>query len=251
MFSIDKNLDLIYETFGDLPRGSPGSRETTKKAYAMLKKIPPHPRILDVGCGPGMQTLELARISGGQILAVDVYQPFLDKIAQNAAEAGLSERIRTVNKSMLEMEFDLESFDVIWAEGSIFIQGFERGLRDWRKFLKKGGYLAVSELAWLKENPPEEPLKFFMAEYPAMQTHEGNLKIIAKVGYKLINSSIFTKADWLNYYNPVEIKLVKLRKKYQGNQEANNFLDLIQKEITIYKKYSKYYGYVFYLMQNK
>jgi ubiquinone/menaquinone biosynthesis C-methylase UbiE len=246
-----ENLDLIYEIFGDLPRGSPGSRETTKKAYSMLKPVPSQPRILDVGCGPGMQTLELARISGGQITALDVYQPFLDRITQSAAGEGLTERVKTVNKSMLEMEFDLGSFDVIWAEGSIFIQGFEKGLKEWRKFLTKAGYLAVSDIAWLKENPPEEPLKFFTAEYPAMQTHEGNLKLIGNVGYHLINSFVFPKSDWLNYYNPAEIKLAALRKKYRGNQEANNFLDLILKEITIYKKYSKYYGYIFYLMQNK
>jgi ubiquinone/menaquinone biosynthesis C-methylase UbiE len=251
MLSMAENLDLIYEVFGDLPRGSPGSRETTKKAYLMLKPVPSHLRILDVGCGPGMQTLELARISGGQIIALDVYQPFLNKITQRAAEEGLAERVRTVNKSMLEMDFAEGSFDVIWAEGSIFIQGFEKGLREWRKFIAKTGYLVVSELAWLKENPPEEPFKFFTAEYPQMQMHEGNLKIIGNVGYRLINNFVFPKSDWLNYYNPVEIKLAALRKKYHGNQEATNFLDLILKEITIYNKYSKYYGYIFYLMQNK
>jgi hypothetical protein len=84
-----------------------------------------------------------------------------------------------------------------------------------------------------------------------MQMHEGNLKIIGDAGYHVINSIVFPKSDWLNYYNPTEIKLAALRKKYRGNQEANNFLDLILKEITIYKKYSKYYGYIFYLMQNK
>jgi len=36
---------------------------------------------VDIGCGPGMQTLELARISGGRIVAVDNHQPFLDVLS--------------------------------------------------------------------------------------------------------------------------------------------------------------------------
>jgi len=246
-----KNTEIIYEIFNDLPRGSPGSQDTTKKAYLLLKRLPNQPLILDIGCGPGMQTLELAKISGGQLIALDVYQPFLDRINQSAVEKGFAERIRTVNKSMLEMDFDVESFDIIWAEGSIYIIGFEKRLKEWNKFLKETGYFAVSEIAWLKENPPEEPLQFFKAEYPAMQTHEANLKIIDNLGYHLVNSFVFPKSDWLNYYNPLEIKVAALRKKYHHNQKANNFLDLMQTEITIYKKYSKYYGFVFYLMQKK
>ncbi len=38
---------------------------------------------------------------------------------------------------------------------SIFM-GFEKGLTAMKKFLKPGGYMAVSELSWLKDNPPAE-----------------------------------------------------------------------------------------------
>ena len=44
---------------------------------------------------------------------------------------------------MFEMNFSKESFDIIWSEGSIYAIGFEKGLTDWKKFIKTNGYLAV------------------------------------------------------------------------------------------------------------
>jgi hypothetical protein len=39
-----------------------------------------------------MQTLELARISNGKIIALDNYQPFLDILNKNAKEEGLEKK---------------------------------------------------------------------------------------------------------------------------------------------------------------
>lgn len=49
------------------------------------------------------------------------------------------------------MDFVPESFDLIWAEGYIYIIGFKKGLQDWKKFLKPGGYLICSEISWFKD----------------------------------------------------------------------------------------------------
>lgn len=48
---------------------------------------------------------------------------------------------------MFELPFSANTFDIIWSEGAIFIIGFEQGLREWKPFLKLGGYLVLSELA--------------------------------------------------------------------------------------------------------
>lgn len=48
---------------------------------------------------------------------------------------------------MFEIREPSKSLDVIWAEGSIYIIGFERGLREWGRFLKDGGYLGVTHLS--------------------------------------------------------------------------------------------------------
>ena len=243
------DLNLLFELHSYVPRAGPGNNESTRKAFNMLKNLPLHPQILDIGCGPGMQTIELARISDGKIVALDIHQPFLDRLMKNAREYGVAEKIQAINKSMLEMEFEKKSFDMIWAEGAIFIIGFEKGLKEWRFFLRDGGYLVVSELCWFSDDPPEAIRKYLMEEYPAIKTIEENEKIIEGLGYVLINDFKLPESAWLEYYNPLEKGIEIMREKYTGDRKANEFLDLTQLEIDLYKKYSKYYGYVFFIMQ--
>lgn len=59
------------------------------------------------------------------------------------------------------MDFVPESFDLIWAEGYIYIIGFKKGLQDWKKFLKPGGYLICSEISWFKDIFSDKFKKFW------------------------------------------------------------------------------------------
>ncbi len=245
---MEEKMDILFEIFTGLPRAGPGSKETTRKAFSMLPNVPSHPNILDIGCGPGMQTIELAKMIDGKIVALDIHQPFLDYILQNAEKEGVSEKIETINQSMLSMEFEKERFDILWAESSIFIMTFEKALREWQKFLKKGGYFAVSELVWPLEDPPEEMIAF-LKEYPTIQTHDENLRVIEKIGYKNINSFLLPAEDWAAYYEPVGERLKILRKKYQNDEGAIKVLQFMQNETDLFKKHPKFFRYIFYIMQ--
>ena len=118
----------FYELFEGLPRQGPGDSQSTKKALAMIQPLPNDVRILDIGCGSGTQTIELARNTSGTITALDNHQPFLDELDRRVSREGLTERIKVVNGSMFSLDFAKESFDIIWSEGAIFIIGFEQGL---------------------------------------------------------------------------------------------------------------------------
>ena len=82
-----EDMQYFYELFCGLPRGGPGDNKSTRKAFGYLKNLPTEPLILDIGCGHGIQTLELAKISKGKIIAIDNYQPFLDILKKKAKEA--------------------------------------------------------------------------------------------------------------------------------------------------------------------
>ncbi|GAH56296.1 unnamed protein product, partial [marine sediment metagenome] len=71
------------------------------------------PYILDIGCGSGVPTMELARLTNGQIVGADINQTLLDKLNRKIKEAGLSHRVKTVRCSISEMNFREESFDII------------------------------------------------------------------------------------------------------------------------------------------
>jgi ubiquinone/menaquinone biosynthesis C-methylase UbiE len=242
--------EFFYELFSEIPRQGPGSNEYTRKAYMSLPHLVPQPDILDVGCGSGMQTLELARISEGQITALDNYRPFLDELRKRAKSEGFNGGINIVNGSMFELPFTKNSFDLIWSEGAIFIIGFEKGLREWKLFLKQGGYLVVSELSWIRSDAPDELRTYWEGEYPAIRNIPENREIVRRAGYDEVGHFILPESGWWdNFYTPLQKRVNQLRHKYAQNPEAMAVLDSGQLEIDMYRKYSSYYGYVFYLGQ--
>lgn len=242
--------ELFYEIHNDLPREGPGDNESTLRAFRMLDKLPGNARLLDIGCGPGMQTVQLAKALNGTITALDNHQPFLDQLKASACREKVLDKITIVNGSMFEMSFPPRSFDIIWSEGAIFIIGFERGLKEWKKYLKNGGYLVVSELSWLRQDGPPEVKEFFQREYPVMLPVSQNLKIIEDAGYSPIGSFVLPESSWWdNYYLPIEKKMKQLPRKYPGSAEMKQFIDMHREEIEMYREYSAYYGNVFFIMQ--
>ena len=245
------DLKYMYELFSDMPRQGPGSKECTRRAFNMLSDLSKQPFILDIGCGSGMQTLELARISDARITAVDNYQPFLDDLYGRVALQGLSGRIETVNASMFDLPFESGSFDVIWSEGTIYIIGFENGLCDWKPLLKPGGYMVASEITWLQPDPPVELDSYWKSEYAGIRNKAENIDIIRRVGYKEAGHFVLPESGWWdNFYIPLQKRIDLLKRKYAGNRAAAEVLDASQAEIDMYQKYSPYYGYVFYLMHS-
>jgi len=243
-------LNLFFEIHKDIPREGPGENASTRQALNMLKDLPLEPNILDIGCGPGMQTIELAKNINGRIVALDAHKPFLDVLATNSVEEGVSEKIKAIEGSMFSLEFEKNSLDLIWSEGAIFIIGFSRGIKEWREYIKTGGYLVVSEISWLRQDIPEEARIFWEADYPGIKGISDNIKIIEESRYSPVGHFVLPKSGWWNnYYNPLIERIKVLREEYAGNKEANDMMDATEREIEIYKKYSDYYGYVFYLMK--
>lgn len=243
---------VFFEIHRNLPREGPGDSKSTRRAYRMLTGLPEKPQVLDVGCGPGMQTIELAKISNAQITAVDNHQPYVDTLEKKATAEGVKEKISAKNSDMKNLDFKAKSFDVIWSEGAIYNIGFEKGLREWRRFLVDNGYFAVSELCWIDPKPPQEVKEFFKTEYPAMKTVKENLSIIFDVGYNLIGYFVLPESSWWSdYYLPISSKLPALKAKYSADEDALATIAHEELEIEIFRKYSKHYGYVFFVMQLK
>ncbi len=218
IFQVDK--DLIRE----------GLNKYTRKAFHVLPELD-KPRILDVGCGSGVPTMELASLSNGQIVGLDIDQLLLDRLKRKIERAGLSGRVKTMKCSMLDMDFPEESFDIIWAEGSISIIGFKKGLEEWRRFLKPNGFLVVHD---------------------EIGNITGKLGHISNCGYELLE--YFTLDEdiwWIEYFGPLEKQINEIRAKYANDSKALMALDDGQREIDMFKKNPRLNCSAFFVMRKR
>jgi SAM-dependent methyltransferase len=250
MEELIKMEELYFKMFEALPRQGPGDDESTTKAFQKLSDLPQCPEILDVGCGNGSQTLVLAKLSQGNITALDKHAPFNDILKHKARQAGLETKIQCIVGDMAAMNFPKERFDVIWSEGAAYNMGLENALKSWNMLLKHKGYLVVSELVWFKEEVPQEIRDYFARECPDMRYYEDVYAMIRFAGYEMVDYfPLPSKSWWTDYYTPVEKKLAEMGQEYQSNKDTQGIFDAFQLEINMYRKYSDYYGYGFYIMR--
>jgi ubiquinone/menaquinone biosynthesis C-methylase UbiE len=120
--------------------------------------LPERPRILDIGCGRGLQTIELARLSNGDVVGIDINNNALSQLEQRIEQEGISAQIAVVARSLYETGFDDESFDLLWEEGVLHLLDDLRSFRECNRLLKPGGFLVMHEtISWFKgirENLP-------------------------------------------------------------------------------------------------
>ena len=241
--------DIQRELHGELSRGSPARLGFTRKAFQMLPELD-NPRILDVGCGQGGPTLELARLSGGQVIGLDIDRSALHELARRAEEEGLADHIQVVHGSMFELDFADGAFDVVWSEGSMHILGFETALGEWRRFLRPGGFLVVHDMIWLRPDPPAEVVNCPELAYPGIRTVPEYVEQVPDYGYDLVGHFALPEDFWLlDYFDPMMARIRELRRKYSDDQAAQRTLDKEQQAADLYRRHSKWYGSVFLVMQ--
>lgn len=236
--------------FDKEPRQTPGSNESTLKVLNMIPSLPPCPHILDAGCGIGLQTITIAKKLDCKIIALDDNEHSLFKLNISAVRENVDHKISTIYKPVTCMSFAADTFDLIWAEGSIMFVGIEKALKTWLPMLKENGYIAYSQPGWLTENPPEEIYTYWKNEYPDIKTTSEMITLIETSGYRYINSFALPHADWKDgYYDILQENIDKYESLPDISPELKDILQGSQKEIQMYNKFASFYSFIFYIVQ--
>ena len=242
---------LLIDLHKDNARQGPGSEEHTTMAIALsgLSKASEKLRIADIGCGTGASTLVLAENLNAEIVAVDLHPDFLEILTDRAEKQGLAEGIKTLACSMDDLPFEEGSLDAIWAEGAIYNMGFGRGIAYFKRFLKRGGILAVSEITWLAQSRPDELTTYWTDMYPEIATAADKIERLEDNGFVLKGYFPLPASCWIdNYYDPLMARFSAFRGR-QAGEDAKSIIDAEISEIAVYKEYGDHYSYGFYIAQ--
>ncbi len=244
---LDEAFMLVH---AGIPREGPGSDASTRRALKLLSGLTKPLHALDLGCGPGKQTLVLAAEApaGSRITAVDIHRPYLDRLRRTASALGWDDRIEVKNASMDDLNLAPGSVDLIWAEGSAYCIGVEAALPLWLSLLAAGGRIGFTELTWLADKRPPEAAAFWADVYPDMTDLEGNTARLTAAGYELLHSFVLRPSDWWDeYFTPLLKRIECLRENAPGNVGLAPAIEATEREIEMYRRYGESFGYVFYL----
>jgi ubiquinone/menaquinone biosynthesis C-methylase UbiE len=187
----------------------------TREAFESIPAIK-QPHILDLGCGTGVPTLEIAGLSDGKIVAVDIDQASLDVLRKKIEILNLKDRISIVQSSVFEADLPENHYDIIVAEGILHITGFERGLRTFSRLLKDNGYFLIHD---------------------EFRDEKKKLKVIAKYRFELVKFFIMDEEIWREeYYGYMEKKIMDMEKMDSDHSIPEELIKPLKDEIAMFKK---------------
>lgn len=235
---------LFHRVHAGLPRQAPGSAATSALLLRLAGNLPESPRVLDIGCGPGSASILLAELTGGTVVGVDTHRPFLDELLERAEAAGVADRVSALEAPMEALPTEAGTFDLIWAEGSAYIMGFDAALAAWRPFLSPGGVLVLTEAEYTTPNPAAGTKAFWEPGYPAMRTTAANVAASQEAGWEVRATYLLPDSDWAEYYDPITERAATLRAEGVDAE----VLDMVTEEIGIRERHGNDYGYTGYVL---
>ncbi|MDN3293922.1 methyltransferase domain-containing protein [Streptomyces ficellus] len=135
-------------------------RTAANSAAYLVGELRPGLDVLDVGCGPGTITADLAALvaPGGRVTGVDASGEVLEQARAAVRERGL-DNVRFAVADVHALDFPDDSFDVVHAHQVLQHVGDPvRALREMRRVCRPGGVVAARDsdyaaFAWFPEPP--------------------------------------------------------------------------------------------------
>jgi hypothetical protein len=218
-------------------RAGAGNRACAARALALCRDLPPPSR----GARPRLrrrgQTLHLAELTAGAIVAVDSHAPSV--VAAPGGRGGARppgpgssrwSRHCPLPAGPRALRPRLVRGRAVQPRPRLRPAGLPR-------LLRPGGHLAFSDAVWRKADPPPEVQASFDLDTPARGTVADDLAAIGRSGLSLLGH--FTLPDeawWDDFYTPMERRIGELRGKYAGDLEALAVLDQLAREPEMHRR---------------
>ena len=250
-WNIPAQVAAFFDLHSDNPREGPGDFQSAARAFAAAKDaLQADPaNILDLACGPGMQTRHLSELAPeANILGLDITKTFIKRLNDWCDKEGLSDRVSGVVGDMSAPPVAAHTQDLIWCEGAVYMLGVQAALAAWRDLLRPRGCIAFTEPVFLKTPLPKQVVDNW-AEYPPMTDVAGVEQRLQATDFRLVDSFVLPDNAWAEYYEPLQKRVNVLREKYAADAHGALVIEEGQSEIDAWRNFGEYFSYAFFVVQ--
>lgn len=248
MVEQQKYTEALIRLHRGLERQGPGDIDFSEYIIKQLPKLPPNPRIADIGCGAGAAALFLANKYQSRVRAVDFSKEFLDQMMTRARRQGLDELIDPIECDMGRLDWEPETVDLLWSEGAAYNITFEGALKAWRPFMAANGIAVISEMNYFSNDVPQSAAQYIKYMYPGIKTESKNVELINSSGFENFGvHRLPSRAWWENYYGPLRENMIALKDDSDDVMQA--VIKETEEEMKFFKAHEKDYGYTMYIMR--
>ncbi|KAL9125191.1 MAG: hypothetical protein Q9217_005562 [Psora testacea] len=170
-------------------------------------------RVLDVGCGVGGPTREIAKFTGAKIVGLNNNDYQIERATQYAAKEGLSQQLSFTKGDFMQMSFPANSFDAVYAiEATVHAPSLEGVYSQIYRVLKPGGVFGVYE--WLMTdaydngNPHHKEVRLGIEQGDGISNMvkiSEALQAIKAAGFELeVSKDLADNADARPWYYPLD-----------------------------------------------
>ncbi|MBN2683972.1 MAG: methyltransferase domain-containing protein [Pontiellaceae bacterium] len=161
-------------------------------------------KVLDLACGPGIISCELAKVVGaeGSVIGVDINEELIS-VAHQARDSEQVENVSFTLGNLYALELPENTFDFVYAR-FVFqhLEKPESALANVMRVLKPGGTLCIVDVEdnWTSFSPESNAFVKFIRKAGAGQKRKGGNRLIGsqlfgmlrKAGYQNVSTQIHT-----------------------------------------------------------
>lgn len=121
-----------------------------QRSYALMQIQPGH-KTLDLGCGPGTDTIPLAPLVGvnGQVIGADYDEAMIAEAEQRAEQAGVNTWVSHKRVDAMSLPFETDYFDSCRSERLFqHLSNPAQALSEMTRVTKSGGWVVVLDTDW-------------------------------------------------------------------------------------------------------
>lgn len=242
-------MELMMHLHLNNNRQGPGDENATKLALQLAQIDTTQPfRVADIGCGTGAQTVTLAKLLKGEIIAVDIFDTFLQKMKERIYRQNLQANISMLAASMDDLPFKKKNLTSYGLKVPYTISDSEKVLLIGKIFLRKEAFLLFLNYHGL-QTAALNPWKTSGSMNILKSVRHPRKSKYWKMPDTRYSDILFCRkiVGPKNYYIPLLKSHDNFIRKFGHISLAHKIVETDRQEMEFYSKYKEYYSYGFYI----